>query len=180
MCTTENLPSMRVYSGDTLGSSINVRGALHIVIIDSTFLCIIVPYVTSINMHFDYIDSIEDKATPIDLVDEPKESCTGTRRTEACVAPSIQMRHVTLFLVTVLFILFVVRALCFILVLFTPPSSLRAPCGGWEGCWGGGGEKRCALPDFLFLLLYFPCSADHEEWDWPPCKVAFSGWQHER
>ena len=27
------------------------------------------------------------EATPIGLVDEPKESCTGTRRTETCLAP---------------------------------------------------------------------------------------------
>ena len=38
--------------------------------------------------------------------------------------------------------------------------------------WGVGGG---VLPEF-FLLLSFPCSANHE-WDWPPCKVVFSGWQ---
>ena len=26
------------------------------------------------------------------------------------------------------------------------------------------------MPDFFF---FFPCSADHEERDWPPCKVVF-------
>ena len=26
----------------------------------------------------------------------------------------------------------------------------------------------------LFLLFFFPCSADHER-DWPPCKVVFFG-----
>ena len=34
---------------------------------------------------------------------------------------------------------------------------------------GGGGYAAR-----LFLLFYFPCSADHER-DWPPCKVAFFG-----
>ena len=29
------------------------------------------------------------------------------------------------------------------------------------------------LPDF-FLLISFPCSADHER-DWPPCQVVFFG-----
>ena len=29
----------------------------------------------------------------------------------------------------------------------------------------------------VFLLLIFPCSADHEERDWPPWKVIFPGWQ---
>ena len=36
--------------------------------------------------------------------------------------------------------------------------------------WGGG-EGYAAR---LFLLFYFPCSADHER-DWPPCKVVFFG-----
>ena len=36
------------------------------------------------------------EATPIGLVDEPKESCTGARRTKTCVAPR-QCRHVTWF-----------------------------------------------------------------------------------
>ena len=36
-----------------------------------------------------------------------------------------------------------------------------------------GGEE-CATR--LFSML-FPCSADHEQQDWPPCKVGFSGWQ---
>ena len=31
----------------------------------------------------------------------------------------------------------------------------------------------------VFLLLSFPCSADHER-DWPPCKEVFSGWQPTR
>ena len=35
---------------------------------------------------------------------------------------------------------------------------------------GGGGAAR------LFLLSFFPCSADHER-DWLTCKVVFSGWQ---
>ena len=39
------------------------------------------------------------------------------------------------------------------------------------GAGGGGGYAAR-----LFLLLSFPCSADHER-DWPPCKVVFSGWQ---
>ena len=30
-----------------------------------------------------------------------------------------------------------------------------------------------ALPE-LFILFFFPCSADHER-DWPPCKVVFFG-----
>ena len=25
------------------------------------------------------------------------------------------------------------------------------------------------------FLFFFPCSADHDERDWPPCKVVFSG-----
>ena len=33
---------------------------------------------------------------------------------------------------------------------------------------GGGGRYAARL----FLLLYFPCSADHER-DWPPCEVVF-------
>ena len=36
------------------------------------------------------------------------------------------------------------------------------------GCGGGGYAAR------LFVLLSFPCSADHER-DWPPCKVVFFG-----
>ena len=41
-----------------------------------------------------------------------------------------------------------------------------------EGEGGGGG---CMLSDF-FILVYFPCSADHER-DWPLCKVVFPSWQ---
>ena len=33
---------------------------------------------------------------------------------------------------------------------------------------GGGYAAR------LFILFFFPCSADHER-DWPPCKVVFFG-----
>ena len=40
---------------------------------------------------------------------------------------------------------------------------LRTSSGGG---WGGG----------IFRLFSFPCSA-HNERDWPPCKVVFSGWQ---
>ena len=29
----------------------------------------------------------------------------------------------------------------------------------------------------IFSRIYFSCSTDHEWWDWPPCKVVFSGWQ---
>ena len=39
-----------------------------------------------------------------------------------------------------------------------------------RAAWGGGG----ALSDFFVFV--FPYSADHE-WDWPPCKVDFSGWR---
>ena len=35
------------------------------------------------------------EATPIGLVDEPKESCSGARRTETCVAPRHACRCVT-------------------------------------------------------------------------------------
>ena len=35
---------------------------------------------------------------------------------------------------------------------------------------GGGGGVCCQT----FVLLSFPCSADHEQ-DWPPCKVAIFG-----
>ena len=35
---------------------------------------------------------------------------------------------------------------------------------------GGRGAAR------LFILLYFPCSEDHEQ-DWPPCSVVFGGRQ---
>ena len=35
---------------------------------------------------------------------------------------------------------------------------------------GGGGGYAARL----FLLFFFPCSADHER-DWPPCKVVFFG-----
>ena len=45
---------------------------------------------------------------------------------------------------------------------------------------GGGWEVRCQTFSFFFfsfLLLFlsssFPCSADHDERDWPPCKVVF-------
>ena len=34
---------------------------------------------------------------------------------------------------------------------------------------GGGGAVR-----LFFLLLFSPCSADHEQ-DWPPCKVVVFG-----
>ena len=33
---------------------------------------------------------------------------------------------------------------------------------------GGGGGYAARL----FILLFFPCSADHER-DWPPCKAVF-------
>ena len=49
----------------------------------------------------------------------------------------------------------------------------RAKCqtlGGGLSLLGG-----VALLDFLFLLYFPGCSADHER-DWPPCKVVFSGW----
>ena len=36
--------------------------------------------------------------------------------------------------------------------------------------WGGGGGYAARL----FILLSFPCSADHER-DWPPCIVVFFG-----
>ena len=36
---------------------------------------------------------------------------------------------------------------------------------------GGGGGGRCQT----FSFSFFPCSADHEERDWPPCKVVFFG-----
>ena len=37
---------------------------------------------------------------------------------------------------------------------------------------GGSGGGRCAAR--LFVLFFFPCSADHER-DWPSCKVVFWG-----
>ena len=39
-----------------------------------------------------------------------------------------------------------------------------------EQCGGVGGGYAARR----FLLLFFPCSADHER-DWPPCKVVFFG-----
>ena len=42
---------------------------------------------------------------------------------------------------------------------------------------GGGGEGVRSLT-FFFYSVFFPCPADHEQRDWPPCKkVVFSGWQ---
>ena len=80
------------------------------------------------------------EATPIDLVDKPNESCTGTRRNETCVAP----RHVDAsrdaLLASVLFVLLIVftlHALCFIIILF-PPYEQR-----WG--WGGGGVRCLSL-----------------------------------
>ena len=69
------------------------------------------------------------------------------------------MGHVIPFWPSVFFVLFVVRALCFIFSLF-PPFEQR----------GGGGE--CAAK--LFLLLSFPCSA-YDERDWPTYKAVFRG-----
>ena len=68
---------------------------------------------------------------PIGLVDKPKESCTGTRWSETCVAP----RHVgvTCFRCLIsFFVLFLLR---------TVPYQQR---GGVAG----------ALPDFLFLFIF--------------------------
>ena len=41
-----------------------------------------------------------------------------------------------------------------------------------RAAWGEGAEGGCAAR--LFVLFFFPCSADHER-DWPSCKVVFWG-----
>ena len=75
--------------------------------------------------------------TPIGLVDEPEESCTGARRTETCVA---RCNSGHLFALS-----YTPRVLFSILFYFLRTSSV-----------GGGYAAR------LFLLFSFPCSADHE------------------
>ena len=96
---------------------------------------------------------------------------------------------------SVLFVMFVVRALCFLFFSYLRTSTVGPGVGAlpdflfcslfpfqqatekredWPMCkvvffWGGGCAAR------LFLLFFFPCSADHDEWDWPPCKVVFRG-----
>ena len=83
---------------------------------------------------------------PIDLINEPKESCTGTRRAETCVAPRRVDASRGVPMITCPFVLFVVRA-C---VLFYFISSAPAACG--EG-----------LPDFL--SSFFPL------FSWPQARV---------
>ena len=91
------------------------------------------------------------------LVDEPKESCSSTRRTETCVAP----RHVdaspgALLAIRSFWSLYRTRlALDFVLffVLLTVPAT-----------WKGGGVK---LADFIFFR-YFP--VEYHERDWTPRK----------
>ena len=69
----------------------------------------------------------------------------------------MQMRHVVPGWPSVLFVIFVICAICFYFILFHRTSGVR---------------RRGAA--FIFLF-YFPCSADHER-DWqPPCEVAFFG-----
>ena len=126
------------------------------------------------------------EATSIGLVDEAKESCTGTRRTATCVAP----RHVDasrdalLFWSSVLFVIFVRRALCFYLYLlsFVLLPSINTIkyyymniIATWRtinsiillvhiATWRGGGV-RCQTFSFCSLFLDL---ADHER-DRPPC-----------
>ena len=97
------------------------------------------------------------EATPTGLVDDPKESCTGARRTETCVVP----RDVdALPVICFPFVLCCSRSVFYFYFI----SSVRASLG-----------RRGVLPDSL-LLFSFLCSADNFELDWPPCKVVFFFW----
>ena len=66
--------------------------------------------------------------------------------------------------------IFFLSRFCLVFV-FLFLCSRRSLCVLNGGVGGGGYAAR------LFLLFSFPCSADHEERDWPRCKVVFSGWQ---
>ena len=81
--------------------------------------------------------------TPIFFLADPKESCTDARRTETCAA-SIN-RHVDAsrdaLLVICYFVLFVLRALCFLLSVFLPYKQR-----------GGGRDARLSL--FIHLSLF--------------------------
>ena len=102
------------------------------------------------------------EATTTALIDEPKESCTGTRRTETCVAPRHACRCVTRcpYYGNLLFLLILLHAPRVLFLFYFPRTNSL----------GGG----AALPDFF--SFYFPCSVDHER-DWPPREVGFRGWQ---
>ena len=95
------------------------------------------------------------EATPTGLVIEPKESCTGTRRTETCVAPR---QHVNASGDTPLTISVccTIILLCSFFYFFLRTSSV------------GGGRLLCQT---FLCLSSFPCSADHNKRDRPPCKV---------
>ena len=81
------------------------------------------------------------------IVDEPKESCTGARWIETCVAP----RHVD---VSRDFLFYLLRT-----------SSVGGVGGGF------GGAAR------LSLFVLFLCSVDHSGIGQRINKVVFSGWQ---
>ena len=83
------------------------------------------------------------KATPDDLVHESKESCTGTRRTETCVAPKhVDASHAALLTICS----FCYRALDFIFMLFPRTIILYYISVG-------GKELRCQTFSFLFFLF---------------------------
>ena len=84
----------------------------------------------------------------VGLVGEPKESCTGTRRTKTCVAPShVDASRGALLKINSLCCSDLVCTVCF----FSSPYQQQRGGGGDAGCGTGS-----ALPHFLFLF-YFPC-----------------------
>ena len=89
--------------------------------------------------------------TPTGLTDEPKESYTGARRSETGVVPGTLMRHVMPSWLSVVFVLFVIRALCVCArVCKYKYVSL------YEQRGGGGEERSCAarLSLFVFFALF--------------------------